>query len=165
MTQDELKALLHYDPVTGVFTWLENVSSRGLAGTRAGCTRGPDGYRVLRVCKHLYREHRLAWFYMTGRWPTEQIDHKDGDRQNNSWGNLREATNTTNGQNKRKAASHNKTGLLGVGTTRRGAHIYYRARIALPDKGEKHLGYFKTPELAHAAYLEAKRLHHPGCTI
>lgn len=33
------------------------------------------------------------------------------------------------------------------------------------DGKQRHLGVYQTPELAHAAYVDAKRKFHPGCTI
>ncbi len=71
LTQEELHADLNYDPETGVFT---RRFSRGRAGEEAGTVNG-SGYREIRVRTQRYLAHRLAWFYVYGTWPKEQIDH------------------------------------------------------------------------------------------
>ena len=76
------------------------------SGKRAGTVR-PDGYRQIGIKvdgkKKTFLEHRLCFYYMNGRWPTE-IDHIDRDKQNNAWSNLRECTRAENNRNK----VHNK---------------------------------------------------------
>lgn len=158
ITQKQLKELLHYDPETGVFTWIQR--RRGTRfGHSAGRTR--QGYTDIRILGTEYGAHRLAWLYMTGELPSEQIDHKNGIRNDNRWDNLRAANYSFNGQNRHKAPSNNHaTGLLGV--RRRGKR--FMAKIVLNQKTH-YLGTFDTPELAHAAYLKVKRKLHLGCTI
>jgi hypothetical protein len=58
--------------------------------------------------KH-FKAHRLAWLYMTGNWPTKEIDHIDGCPFNNTWINLREVTRKQNMEN----LSLNKTNTSG----------------------------------------------------
>lgn len=100
LTQARLKELLHYDPETGVFTRLENPHphSRVKAGEVAG---GFDakGYRKIWVHDGRYMASVLAWLYMTGRMPKHQVDHKDLNKANNRWLNLRPATNKQNQEN------------------------------------------------------------------
>jgi hypothetical protein len=111
ITQAELKKHLHYDPTTGVFTRLIH-QRRSAAGSVVGDIKSA-GYRYIGVCKCRYRAHRLAWLYMTGAFPTFQIDHDDGDRDNNRWKNLNAADNTSNGRNQR-LRSNNTSGICGV---------------------------------------------------
>lgn len=101
--------------------------------------------------------HRLAWLYMTGEWPRQEIDHIDGDRANNKWLNLRDVDHATNMQNRRVAQSNNVGGFLGVSRRAESIHIAY--------VGTKYIGSFRTPEEAHAAYVQRKRAAHDGCTI
>lgn len=97
---------------------------------------------------------------MTGRWPVGDIDHRDSNKLNNAFCNLREVTEHENLQNQRRAHRNNKSGLLGVSHQAQG----YVARIYA--NGRKHyLGTFKTGEAAHSAYLDAKRRLHPGSTL
>jgi hypothetical protein len=158
-TQQRLKELFHYDPDTGVFIRLVRTSNRIKVGDIAGSLDN-HGHLVISVFDSKYLAHRLAWLYMTGEWPTNQIDHKNTIRDDNRWENLREATHSINTQNLRKPHCDNKTGFLGVTQGRKG----FRATIGLGKK-DYHLGTFQTAELAHEAYLKAKRKLHAGCTI
>lgn len=156
-----LRELLHYDPATGVFTWIHAAGWHGRikAGSVAGHRRR-DGYIQIEVDGCTYTAHRLAWLYVTGGWPANGIDHRHGVRSDNRWSELRPATQMQNLQNMRKARSDNKSGLLGVSLV--GARA--KAEIQVGGK-RKHLGYFDTPELAHAAYLEAKVRYHEFQTL
>jgi hypothetical protein len=112
--------------------------------TRRSNGRGA-GYRAktsveIRVDHQLHRAHRLAWLYMTGAWPQNHIDHIDGDQFNNRFANQ----------------SNNRLGLQGVSA--------WGSRFKARLDGSK-LGAFDTPEEAHAAYLDAKRRKHEGCTL
>lgn len=98
MTQDELQKLLNYDPYSGVFTWKQYRNQLALKGGIAGNIR-PDGYIQIKVKGKLYLAHRLAWLYVTGKWPSMDIDHIDGGRRNNRFSNLREATRSENKHN------------------------------------------------------------------
>ena len=73
---------------------------------------------------------------------------------------LRDLPQRINNQNIAKARAHNTTKHLGVKKN----NDKWGARIGLDGKSFW-LGTFDTPELAHAAYLEAKRRLHAGCTI
>lgn len=156
LTQSELKELLHYDPETGVFTWRQGVRT----GQRAGCLF-EKGYRRVKICGRFHVEHRLAWLYMTGAWPSMQIDHLDGQRANNAFANLRDVSAAVNSQNRRTARPGTASGLLGVA---KGYKTRWNAYLSLSGRG-KYLGTYPTPEEAHAAYLVAKRRLHEGCTL
>ncbi len=111
LNHGRLKSLLAYEPETGISTWLVDKGSVR-AGTRAGYIK-PDGYRVIRIDGKLYREHRLIFFWMTGRWPDPEVDHRDLDNSNNRWHNLREATRSQNNAN-RRTHKNNSSGVKGV---------------------------------------------------
>ena len=118
LTQARLKELLHYDPETGLLT---NVTERG--GKKAGATAGalrPNGYVQVCVDYSMYRAHRLAWLYMTGEFPPDDVDHINGVRNDNRWVNLRAATRGENMQNQRGPRSNSKSGLLGVSWSKQG---------------------------------------------
>ena len=115
----------------------------------------------IRVDGKTYQAHRLAWFYMTGAFPEKFIDHINGVRNDNAFANLRQVDNAGNMQNTRQAHRNNLTcGLLGVSKTRTG----WRAMISVGGKNI-YIGRYDTPENAHQAYLERKRVLHPTCTI
>ncbi len=113
MTQDELKSIVNYNPLTGIFTWKVSNNTKIKIGSRAGSFDKSKGYRKIRINKILYKEHRVAWFYVYGVWPSDQLDHKNTNKVDNSIDNLREATNSTNGFNKTKYKT-NKSGYKGV---------------------------------------------------
>src|ERR1035437_1342352 len=108
LTQERLKELLHYDPATGVFSWLTNMKGGVRCGDVAGCKTGGQGYIRIRLDDHCYYGHRLAFFYVNDRWPA-QIDHINRDRSCNAWLNLREATFSTNAQNRCGKSKNNVT--------------------------------------------------------
>lgn len=159
LTLDRLKGLLRYDPITGIFTWRLDLRGCVRSGDVAGSDKG-RGYIRIVIDGRKYYAHRLAWFYLIGRWPTDQIDHINQNKSDNRFNNLREADNSINHQNQSKPLSNNTIGFLGV----RRARKKFAAAIKL-NKKVKHIGTFDTPELAHAAYLKAKRVIHEGCTI
>lgn len=159
ITAESLKELLHYDPETGIFTWLQDRNSTARKGRPAGGISSL-GYVQIRVDGRQQKAHRLAWLYVTGEWPPEMIDHRDGNRSNNIFTNLRAVSRTVNGQNRRRAPSHNRLGVLGV----RKDGNKFMARLRVNGK-QVYLGSFDTPEAAYESYLTAKRQHHQGCTL
>lgn len=158
ITQDRLRELAHYCPETGQFTHLQS-NRRKKVGMLAGSLR-KDGYIYVMFDGQRALAHRFAWLYVTGEWPTQEIDHIDGNKANNAFANLRQVSRQTNTENNRKARRTSTTGLLGVIRHPHG----FVARIV---SGGKHtyLGIFETPEAAHEAYVQAKRELHQGCTI
>jgi len=100
---------------------------------------------------------------MTGAWPQFEIDHKDTNRTNNRWGNLRDVPHAVNVQNRRKAQRNSRTGVLGVFSQTPGR--FYSRIEADSHRVRKYLGTFDSAEAAHAAYVAAKRELHPGGTL
>lgn len=150
LTAEELRQVLKYDPETGAFIWVK-------AGRRYGKQAGhhrSDGYFDIRIGDFLYRAHRLAWLYMTGSWPDKHIDHKDRDPANTRWNNLRQATPGQNRQNQ-KTRKDSKSQFKGVQLHE---HGLWRARLMVEGKRVQ-IGYFKTPEAAYKARLEAEKIH------
>lgn len=97
---ETLKSRIAYDADTGAFTWTGNAPKRSPVrpGELAGWVAF-NGYRYIGIGGVQFLAHRLAWLYVHGVWPTEQIDHIDGDRLNNRVANLREAANRQNSNN------------------------------------------------------------------
>lgn len=156
LTQEQLKRLLHYNPETGVFTWLVK-RGRQAAGYRAGTLNKHWGYYYICIDRRLYRRNRLAWFYTYGEWPKYDVDHIDGVTTNDAISNLRDVTRSQNMQNRKGAQSNSRSGILGVHQYRNGR---WRAQIKGTGTPNQYLGEFDTPEEARAAYLEAKRSIH-----
>ena len=148
LTVERLKEVLHYDPTTGVFTWLKS-RGRLSAGSPAGyiCL----GYVKIRLDGKNYQAHRLAWFYMTGSWPDDQVDHRDLNKANNCWNNLRAATGSQNQQNV-ALRRNNKSGFKGI-IPRRGKWV---ARIRVEGK-QVWLDTYDCRKTAAEAYAAAAR--------
>ncbi len=144
LSWERLREALHYEPETGIFTNIIRRGRRIRPNTIAGCLTG-IGRVVIRIDGINYLAHRLAWFYMTGRW-VEQIDHRDLDQANNRFSNLRECTGAQNRCNVR-VRKHNKCGLKGVQ-----AHQgRFRARISSGGKIVRR-EMFDTAQEAHEVY-------------
>ena len=159
ITADEIRAWLRYEPDTGIFTWRKKPNRRIKIGAVAG-TLKDNGRIVIQVLGAEYFAHRLAWIYMTGVWPTNQIDHRSTIPSDNRWDNLRDVTHTVNMQNIRKPKKGSKSGVLGT-CLNRGKYV---SQIVV-DQTHVWLGRFSTQEAAHDAYIEAKRKWHEGNTL
>lgn len=92
---ETLKRHLHYEPSTGVFTRLIRASNMR-PGSVAGSVRKRDGYIDIRLLGVKYRAHRLAWFYMHGKWPDGEIDHINRKHADNRIINLRDVSHMVN---------------------------------------------------------------------
>lgn len=155
ITQAELKELVNYDPITGVFT---------LAKHRHGTTRkvgdalgslNKAGYLETGIKRKRYYLHRLAYLYMTGEMPKDKIDHKNRNKSDNSWNNLRCVTQQENMENDVLPRKHGSLGYRGV------YRYKDRFRAKITHKGKQiHLGEFYSVEEASQAYLKAKPLIH-----
>lgn len=159
LTAERVRELLHYNPETGVFTWKVSRKGTGGIGSVAGDLNKRGYWRVCVDGKRVMG-NVLAWLYMTGEWPTCDVDHRNNVRHDNAWSNLRQATRSMNNENQHRAHRNNKSGLLGVSPNRN------RWAASIIVRGKKtHIGTFDTPEQAHQAYLDKKRQMHAGCTI
>lgn len=153
LTQARLKELLSYDPETGIWTRLVNRPGRGAKAGDNPNNQGGSGYIEFCVDGKNYRSNRLAWLYMTGEWPPALVDHKDLNRTNNRWSNLRIATHSQNKANGR-AYANNGRGVKGVSINKWMKLRPYRVRIQVNGKPIE-LGHFATLEEAGAAYASA----------
>lgn len=163
-----LKVLIDYDPATGVFrwktrdrAWFQRVNQWKTWNLRyAGGVAGnlnPQGYRLIAVIDRQYLAHRLAWLMVHGAWPTNQIDHINGDRDDNRIENLRDVTGAENARNRRLQAD-NATGRTGVTAYPFQGQLRFVARIRVGGKLH-HLGYFATVEEAAEARRAAEIKH------
>lgn len=98
ITQDRLKDVLDYDPLTGIFRWKIQLSSRGVTGAVAGHPT-PTKYVRIRIDSQSYTAHRLAWLYVYGVWPNGELDHINQNKHDNRIANLRDVTHQQNGWN------------------------------------------------------------------
>lgn len=160
---ERLREVWSYCKETGVIRWRVNHSRKSRAGKLVGT---PLWNRYIKVTLNgnQLHAHRVAWAMETGNWPAHDIDHIDGDRANNKWLNLREATRSENMQNLRAPFPSNKAGLLGAHKLSKKHKLPWCSRIKVGKKSV-YLGSFETPEAAHAAYLSAKVKFHPFQTL
>jgi len=159
ITAKRLRELFIYNPKTGEFTRRLKMSNRPageiVLGTACYSRGRPIGRRT-GIDGENYYIHRLAWLYVHGRWPAEQVDHKNGDPLDNRLLNLREANYSQNGANMRRHA-RSSSGL-------KGAYSHYRipgkwVAIICKNRKQKYLGTFDSKEAAHAKYCaEANKL-------
>jgi hypothetical protein len=141
---------LRYDPNTGLFWWIKPGLARQM-GRPVGTNK--EGYTIIGFQNGLYYAHRLAWYFMKRRWPKKQIDHRDRDRSNNKWKNLRLATSAEQRHNS-GMRSDNTSGYKGACWAKKERR--WLASIGLKGKN-KFLGYYPTAKAAHAAYAIAAK--------
>jgi hypothetical protein len=149
---DELKRLLNYDPITGIFTWNVRRNWKVCKGYMAG-TLDKDGYISILVNGKKHQAHKLAWFYHYGTIPEMGLDHRDVNPANNAINNLRLATGTQNQGNRHKMIT-NTSGAKGVCWDKRKKK--WKAAIQ-KNRKVKNLGNFDTVELASTAYQKAAK--------
>lgn len=167
LTAEIVRELLDYNIETGVLRWrirdvrwfnsstfsAKRACNRWnacYAGKIAGTPSG-KGYLVVQIFGKLYRAHRLAWLLVTGAWPDNFVDHKNGNRDDNRWENLRSVTEAENQKN-RGMNSNNSSGFKGVSWNKNSRK--WQVFIKVGGKN-RNLGQFETPEKGHAAYALA----------
>ena len=151
LTVARLNEVLSYDPDTGLFRWVASRNGNAQCSQIAGGLNA-EGYLCIMIDGRTYKAARLAFLAVLGRWPNRFVDHKNLNRADNRWRNLREATpfqNTGNCPLRRDSS-----------TGRKGVHHHgerFRARIRV--NGElKSLGLFDTADAASAAYEAAAKI-------
>lgn len=155
INQAELKRRFHYNPETGVFTRLVYRSANAQVGDIAG-NISPIGYHRINIEGKEMRSHRLAFLYMEGYLPENEVDHRNGDRADNRWRNLREVSIACNRQNSAKINRPSSSIFKGVTTSVSKQGTRWRARL----RG-KTLGYFIT-ELEAAMVRIAEEIRDPN---
>lgn len=155
LTREQLMALLHYDPETGLITNKTTRCGRALKGAVAGGDTG-KGYIAIRIDGRNYLAHQLAWLFTYGEWPTKWLDHRNRVRNDNRIANLREVTPLENRLNSNLMAGAkrgNKSGTAGVWAP----GSKWAASIGI-DYQNVYLGTFPTYEEAVAAKQAADRV-------
>ena len=156
LSHEYVCSILEYNPETGVITNKvdRGVLRGGMVSAFAGEVSGyvnDHGYRLIQIDGILYSAHRLGWFMHYGSWPKEELDHKNGKRDDNRIKNLQEATHRQNQQNWKL---HRTGRHPGVSWYKR--YSKWMAQVKGVYGKHKYLGYFNTEEegfLAYADYL------------
>jgi hypothetical protein len=113
ITQEELKEWLVFNNDIGRFFWKKKYRGIHTSKTLEAGSFDAHGYGQIRIRGEIYKEHRLVWLYVYGKWPDGQIDHINHNRRDNRVENLREVNNSENHKN-RPLQRNNKTGVPGV---------------------------------------------------
>lgn len=149
LLREELKQVLNYDSITGIFTWKIRTGNNSWVGKEAG-SMDSNGYIKIQIHGSRYYAHHLAWLYEHNE--VGMIDHKDGNPWNNAIDNLRRATYVENNRNRLR---YNQHGYAGV-RYRSGA---YQAHIRIEGVITR-IGIYATAKEAGAAYkAKAKELY------
>ncbi len=152
MTAEELKARLNYNPETGVFRWVDGPRAGMPAGSIVGVgDRAGNRYIQIFLEGRKFYAHRLAWLYVTGEMPTLKVGHTNGDGLDNRWVNL---VHVSAFESQHRCARGPLGKNIYPGVVASGSR--FGAKIKVRGK-RKWLGTYETPELAYAAYREAKR--------
>lgn len=162
-----LRKLLRYEPETGKLYWLERTlemfpHARACISWNARFARKEaltsldrKGYRRGAIFNKFYAAHRVIWAIVHGEWPPEQIDHINGDKQDNRLGNLRAVSNSENLKNQ-KRPKNNTSGIIGVYWNKQ--LVAWHAQIKINGK-KKHLGTYQCIGAAAAARASADLKH------
>lgn len=158
LTAERAREVLSYNQNTGKLSWRKSTGKKAKVGKEAGCITHLQANRHIdvRVDGKAYRAHRVIWLIVCGEWPTDDVDHANGDATDNRLCNLRAASRTQNMANKRMH-KNNRSGVKGVfwDTQRK----KWRAQVR-KDRKNHYAGHFTDKYEAGAAYLaKARELH------
>lgn len=155
---EEMDHLFDVYPDQGLIYWKNPIGNKAdiLRGSLAGNFGHKFGYVTISIRRKTYKRHRLIWFYVHKRWPTNDLDHINGDRGFDGISNLREATRAQNMWNT-KAHKDSLSGKKGVSWDRRKRR--WRATLMANGKRQE-LGYFATLEPAIQARVFAETIFH-----
>lgn len=163
-----LRECFSYDPETGAFTWNcrpvhhfpdaetafhWNARYAGQPALTTDCKGHLKGQVMHAGRRYRIFAHRVAWKMVTGEDPKDQIDHISGDKRDNRFANLREASALQNAWNKPARKAHLPKGVFRCGKK-------YRAKIFITGRGNVFLGRFDTQEEAAAAYTAVASARH-----
>lgn len=149
LTAERLRELMHYDPVSGIFTWRPGSPLSARSSKRRVGKVTKKGYVQIGIDYERYLAHRLAWLYMTGEWPLDLIDHRNLQQSDNRWANLRPADYSGNATNRTRRRD-NKSGCKGVSWHKQ----TNKWTVNITHKGTLYyLGLFTDIQDAREAYL------------
>lgn len=141
-TVEELRRAFSYDRQSGFLI--------GRSGRIVGFM-SRDGYLHVKFGGRPYSSHLLIWAIVTGAYPLGTVDHRNLNRADNRWENLREATEAQQQVN-RSLFKNNKSGYRGVYRTKGGK---WCAQIRF-DKKTRSLGVYDSAEEASAIVQQAR---------
>lgn len=170
---DVLRKLIRLDHETGRLFWLPRGPewfadcARGaqaqsalwngqFAGKEAINASNGNGYRKGQIFGRKYYAHRVIFALFYGRWPTELLDHINGDRADNRLSNLREASHSQNHCNAVVRAGSSRFRGVSWAANVQKWHAYHRDA----DGRRINIGWFDDEAEAARAYDRAAREHY-----
>lgn len=150
----EVSAVLSYDPKTGALRWLTPSNrDRNRAGKIAGREKPDKGgkYVVVSLGRRSIGAHRIAWLLMTGAWPDREVDHRNRQKHDNRWSNLRAASRAENNANIPGRGASGRKGVRWHKKTQK-----WNANITVSGR-TRSLGYFDSLDAAASAYETAAK--------
>lgn len=161
VTYIQLREEVHYNSETGIFKWRKGKRGRkanGIAGSLE-----PNGYVRICIDYKKYPAHRLAWLYVHGYMPENEIDHINRVRNDNRICNLREVSRLCNIRNC-SVSKDNTSGITGVNYVENwGPKGKWRATIAI-NKNRIVLGAFdEKVDAAKVRWEAEKHYNFPNC--
>ena len=145
LTQELVKSLFNYRD--GILYWKKiDVKNQVKIGDKAGTLNDGRYYRT-KINIGLHYNHRIIFLYHHGYLP-KQIDHIDQNKLNNKIENLREATHSQNGMN-RKSCKNTSSKYKGVSWIK--CDNMWIAQIGMNNKLE-YIDRFKSEIEAALAY-------------
>lgn len=151
LSHEKLTEILLYDSASGIFLWNKKGPKRNL-GKPAG-RKHCKGYTQIWIDGYFYMAHRLAWFYVNKKWPSQYIDHINENKLDNRIENLRDVSHSVNLANQKNPQRNNTSGFRGVSYKKRISKFHAQIFV---NKKYNSLGYFDSAEEAHKAYLKFK---------
>lgn len=157
LTLEQINSRLVVDLEAGRCLWRDATKHhRRLNGQEAGCPRkcsnGHGAYWVIKINRVPYKRAQIVLMVASGIWPSDVVDHKNGDKLDDRAGNLRHATVMHNNWNHKRRAKKAST-PMGVRMTESGR---FQARIRCNNKLIS-IGTFSTEEAAASAYQSKRK--------
>ena len=159
ITQDYLKSILNYDPDSGAWSWIISPRPGLTVGSQADHV-DPYGYKLIVINYKAYLASRLAWLYMTGKWPEYTVDHKNNDNTDDKWENLRLATYSQQCMNRRVRKDRKYDLPRGVEAVVTGGRFNGYRAVLMVNRKKYRSSLTQSAEEAHKAYIELSKQHH-----
>lgn len=161
ISADLVRAKFDYNQETGIFLIREIPGDKWFNWRHGGKIAGtsikkPTDYVRLCILGKCFYAHIIAWLYVTGEFPKDEIDHINGIRSDNRFENLREASHSENGKN-RGLSKNNTSGYKGVSFHRRSGK--WKVKVGFNGKGYCPGVYTTKEEAAQVYEKTAKELH------
>ena len=153
----ELESFCYYNPNSGAFIATRKRHGSHVCPGMELTSLDARGYPRIYVGGRMYKSHNLAWLWMLGDWPKQQIDHINRDQSDNSWSNLRDTTSSINNYN-RQTPRNNNSGVTGVCWATKVNK--WQASIKV-NKKTIFLGYYSFFEDAIMSRKSAEKLYFP----